>query len=176
MANHMRTNNQIRDTHNGNMRSARSLSAVERGESRYIYDNTARELAPETEVRKKNSKQIAPAPSHKKRARHSAMNLPYVMFLIMAVAATCIMCMRYIKLQSSIVSHVKTISAMEMDLSELKAENDDLEARIKGAVDLEEIKRRAMDELGMTYAREDQIVEYNSDGTDYVRQFITIDE
>ena len=40
---------------------------------------------------------------------------------------------------------------------------------------IENIKKRAMDELGMTYASDDQIVVYNSDGTDYVRQFVSIE-
>lgn len=56
-----------------------------------------------------------------------------------------------------------------------KAENDDYESRIKGAIGLENIKKRAMDELGMTYASDDQIVVYNSDGTDYVRQFVSLE-
>jgi hypothetical protein len=64
---------------------------------------------------------------------------------------------------------------MEIELQSLRAENDDYESRIKGAIGLENIKKRAMDELGMTYASDDQIVVYNSDGTDYVRQFVSIE-
>ena len=64
---------------------------------------------------------------------------------------------------------------MEIELDSLKAENDDYESRIKGAVGLENIKKRAMDDLGMSYASDEQIVVYESDGTDYVRQFVAIE-
>ena len=39
-----------------------------------------------------------------------------------------------------------------------------------------DIKKQAMDELGMQYAKEDQIVTYNSEEGNYVRQYIEIDE
>ena len=44
-----------------------------------------------------------------------------------------------------------------------------MENRIKGAVDLEEVKYRAMNELGMQYANSDQIIAYECEDTDYVR-------
>ena len=48
-------------------------------------------------------------------------------------------------------------------------------SRIKGAVDLEQVKYRAMNELGMQYANSDQIVAYVCDDTDYVTQLIDIE-
>ena len=41
--------------------------------------------------------------------------------------------------------------------------------------DLEEIKRIAISELGMTYAEEGQIILYSSAGTDYMRRTPTAD-
>lgn len=38
-------------------------------------------------------------------------------------------------------------------------------------VDLEEIRRIATEELGMTYAAKDQVVLYESEESDYVRQY-----
>ena len=68
----------------------------------------------------------------------------------------------------------KNIAVLEAQYNTLKAENDDTESRIKGAVDLEDIKRRAMTELGMQYANENQIVSYETDDDDYVRQYIDL--
>ena len=42
--------------------------------------------------------------------------------------------------------------------------------RIESAIDLEEIKRVAIAELGMTYPKEGQIVTYGSVDYDYVRK------
>ena len=139
----------------------------------YVYGNTARALRPiEKEVR---SPRKLTAKSRKNIDRDTGMNPGFMIFMTLAMVLTGIVCVQYIRLQSSLTTYVNTISAMEVELQALRAENDDYESRIKGAIGLENIKKRAMDELGMTYASDDQIVVYNSEGTDYVRQFVSIE-
>lgn len=139
----------------------------------YVYGNTARALRPvgyddSEEIRISNR-------ARRNRDRHKHMNFGYVAFLTFAIAVTGFGCLQYLQLQSYLTNSVKNISQLEIRLNELKAENDDTESRIKGAVGLEEIKKRAMEELGMQYATEEQIIKYESDDTDYVRQYIDID-
>lgn len=43
-------------------------------------------------------------------------------------------------------------------------------SRITNSIDLEEIRRIAIGELGMTYAKEGQIESYSSEGNDYMRR------
>ena len=144
-----------------------------RRNNEYVYGNTARALRPiEQEVR---SPQKLSTGSRKNIKRDSAMNPGFMIFMTLAMVLTGVVCVQYIRLQSSLTTYVNTISAMEIELQSLRAENDDYESRIKGAVGLENIKKRAMDDLGMTYASDDQIVVYNSDGTDYVRQFVSLE-
>ena len=50
------------------------------------------------------------------------------------------------------------------------AENDEEYSRIISSVDLEYIKDVAINQLGMRYAEEGQIVEVETQGDDYVRQ------
>ena len=139
----------------------------------YVYGNTARALRPiEKEVR---SPRKLTAKSRKNIDRDTGMNPGFMIFMTLAMVLTGIVCVQYIRLQSSLTTYVNTISAMEIELQGLRAENDDYESRIKGAIGLENIKKRAMDELGMTYASDDQIVIYNSEGTDYVRQFVSLE-
>ena len=139
----------------------------------YVYGNTARALRPiEKEVR---SPRKLSAKSRKNIDRDTGMNPGFMIFMTLAMVLTGIVCVQYIRLQSSLTTYVNTISAMEVELQALRAENDDYESRIKGAIGLENIKKRAMDELGMTYASDEQIVTYNSEGTDYVRQFVSIE-
>jgi hypothetical protein len=139
----------------------------------YVYGNTARALRPiEKEVR---SPRKLSAKSRKNIDRDTGMNPGFMIFMTLAMVLTGIVCVQYIRLQSSLTTYVNTISAMEVELQGLRAENDDYESRIKGAIGLENIKKRAMDELGMTYASDEQIVVYNSEGTDYVRQFVSIE-
>lgn len=49
-------------------------------------------------------------------------------------------------------------------------ENDEEYNRINSNIDLEEIKRIAIGELGMTYAGEGQIITYSHVGNDYMRK------
>ena len=53
----------------------------------------------------------------------------------------------------------------------MKLENDETYTKIMSSVDLEEIKRIAINELGMKYAKEGQVITYSGEGSDYVRQY-----
>ena len=60
---------------------------------------------------------------------------------------------------------------MEKQLNTLTKENDENYNRINGNIDLEEIRRIAIQEYGMRYVEEGQIVTYSDNGgMDYVRQ------
>ena len=138
---------------------------------RYVYGNAVRALSP-VKVEKP-----APKLSHtarRNRDKAARMNPGWVLFLTVAMVATGVALIFYLRLQSDITNRVKNIAVLEAQYNSLKAENDDTESRIKGAVDLENIKLRAMTELGMQYANENQIVSYETDDDDYVRQYIDI--
>ncbi len=141
-------------------------------EEQYVYGNAVRALQP---VRVEKP---APKLSHtarRNRDRAARMNPGWVLFLTAAMVATGTALILYLRLQSDITNRVKNIAVLEAQYNSLKAENDDTESRIKGNIDLEEIKRKAMTELGMQYANESQIVSYEVDDDDYVRQYIDID-
>ena len=99
------------------------------------------------------------------------MDLGYVAFLSVSLLVMCVAAVLYIRLQSGITTHLKTISALESQVAELKADNDAAEKRIETAVDLSTIKDIAMNQLGMSYAGPDQIIHYTVDKEDYMIQF-----
>ena len=83
----------------------------------------------------------------------------------------------YISLQSQVTNSVKNIATLESQLNSLKQDNDEAYNRANGHIDLDEIKRIAIQEYGMTYADEGQIVNYSDGGgNDYVRQVAPIPE
>lgn len=88
-----------------------------------------------------------------------------ISFMVLVVSIT-----YYISLQSDITSLSKNISSMERTLNELKLDNDENYSRINSSVDIDEIRRVAIQELGMKYADEGQIINFNGEGSDYVRQ------
>ena len=58
----------------------------------------------------------------------------------------------------------------ESELNILKLSNDEDYNRIISSINLEDIKRVAIGELGMGYAKEGQIVEYENEEGDYMRR------
>lgn len=99
------------------------------------------------------------------------MNLGYVSFMVAALLVVCIVLIGYINLQSDITNRITHISEMESELNDLKLANDETYTKIMSSVDLEEIKRIAINELGMRYAGEGQVITYSGEGSDYVRQY-----
>lgn len=103
------------------------------------------------------------------------MNPGYVLFLSVALAFAVMTLCSYINLQSDITNQVDAISEMESRYNNLKLTNDEEYNRINSSLDLEQIKAVAIGELGMTYAREGQIVNVEDAETDYVRQTEALD-
>ncbi len=136
--------------------------------SMYVQGNTVRKLSalPETKqpIRKVGEQ------TSRNRARALRMNVGYVLFLAVAMIAAGFILTGYLTLQSDITNSIKNISAQEKILNDLRLDNDENYSRITSSVNLEEVKRIAIQELGMQYAKEGQIVEFNGEGSDYVRQ------
>ena len=78
--------------------------------------------------------------------------------------------MNYVQLQSDMTKLANQVAKKESELNSLKLSNDEEYSRITNSIDLEEIRRIAIGELGMTYAKEGQIESYSSEGNDYMRR------
>lgn len=116
-------------------------------------------------------------PNHtarKNREKAVQMNFGYVAFLVGALALAAVVLIGYINLQSDITNSVKRVSRMESELHALRQDNDEYETRINSSVDLEEVKRIAICELGMKYASEGQIIRVEGGGDDYARKYAEI--
>ena len=109
------------------------------------------------------------------RSRRGA-GIGYVLFVAAALAFTAVILMQYISLRSDVTNKLKNISALEAQLNELRLDNDATYSRINSNMDLEQIRDTAINELGMTYAKEGQIETFTSENGDYVRQIAKIDE
>lgn len=96
------------------------------------------------------------------------MSIGYVTFLMVALVACAFFLVNYIQMQSELTARITEVSRMESELNSLKLANDEEYSRIN--INLEEIKRIAIGELGMTYATEGQVIPYESNSNDYMRQ------
>ena len=139
----------------------------------YVQGNAVRKLDVTEEIERQPKKKISnTARKNRERAKH--MSAGYVMFLCTALVVTGITLVNYIGLQSDITNSVKHISTLEKQLNDLKLAHDEDYSRITSSVNLEEIKRVAIQELGMQYAEEGQIVPFSSQNNDYVKQMADI--
>lgn len=107
----------------------------------------------------------------KTKVKAVPMNKGYIAVAALAFVIVCGVLMSYVNLQSNITNYVANISKLESQLNEMKLANDETYTKIMSSVDLEEIKRIAVNELGMKYAKEGQVVQYTGEGNDYVRQY-----
>ena len=138
------------------------------GNSSYIRGNTVRVADPVRELQTP-PKKVSHA-TRKNRDRALYMNLGYVLFLCAALAVAGIVLIGYLKTQAELTVSIKHVASLESELNDMKLSNDEKLERINSSVNLEEIKKIAVEELGMTYAKEGKVVKTSSEGSDYVRQ------
>lgn len=105
-----------------------------------------------------------------RRKTRAIVRIKTALFLLVTIGVLAFVITYYLTLQAGITSSVKAISVKENQLNELRLDNDENYSRITSNVDLEEIRRVAIQELGMRYADEGQIISFDGEGSDYVRQ------
>lgn len=142
----------------------------------YVYGNTARKAVAPAQQRparapKKVSRQVQ---QNRDKALH--MSKGYVAFLAIAAVVALFTCVYYLQLQSESTNLSKTITAMQQELSDAKEANTTRYNAIVNSMNLEEIRDKAMKDLGMVYATEDQIIKYKSPTSNAVTQYASIPE
>jgi hypothetical protein len=141
----------------------------------YIQGNAVKKLDVVTAIEEKEVKKLSPkVRQNREKAVH--MSFGYVLFLSTALLVAGFILISYIKLQAEITSSIKSIAILESQLNDLQMSNDEEYSRITSSIDLDEVKRVAIEELGMQYPTEDQVIVYNSEESDYVRQVSDISE
>lgn len=125
-----------------------------------------REIREERERKRRQARRKAQAAMRRKRV--------YSMYIVSVAVALVGLFVGYINLTNSITTHTDNISALEQNISDLKASNSATESRIASATNLGDIKTAAINEMGMVYANADQIVYYDMDSSDYMNQYHNI--
>ncbi len=148
------------------------------GRQAYIYGNVVpkpvyepKRYTPQAERPKKVSRQVK---NNRKLAM--GMNRPYVIFLAAVAVVMLAICVNYVQLRSEIISRSREINELQEELSALSEENTTKYNVIMDSVNLEEIREKAINEFGMTYASEDQMIEYDNPTGDYIKQYDQIPE
>ncbi len=133
-----------------------------------IEGNTVREL--EREYVQPFKKPVSDT-VQKNREKAAHMNVGYVAFLLLMAGILFIGCTAYINLRNEITEKQKSVERLQSQVASLKLSNDEEYDRIIGNVDMEEIKKIAMNELHMKYPDSEQVSIMADNDTDYVRQY-----
>jgi cell division protein FtsL len=163
-----------------------SARATDQRQAYYIDGNTIRrsEAVPdyrtvrrrhiedERELRRRNTERARRI----RNERELRTSRSYVVFLTMVVLVFGTIAGLYINLQSDVTAKMKSIASLETKIEDVRAENDEAYKRINTSVDLEAIRDTAMNELGMSYAKESQIIYYSVSEDDYMNQYGEIPE
>ena len=141
----------------------------------YIYGNTVRqaEVMPQRqeEPRKEHKKKKLDRQILKNRRKAMRMNPAYVMFLSIAAVAALVVCVWYLQVRAELTSRTEHITELQQELADAKEENTTRYNVVMDSVNLEEVREKAMDDLGMVYANENQVVEYDNPDGDYIKQY-----
>ncbi len=104
-------------------------------------------------------------------AREIERSRSYLVFMSVAVMVVALFSIGYIKFNSDLTMRLNNISKLEKQVSNLTASNDSLSKRLGGTVLLSDIRDIAINEYGMVYPSDDQIVYYHIDNSDYMIQY-----
>lgn len=142
-------------------------SAVNR--SGYVYGNTVRGAEIQRQLQEPPKRPVQNE-VRKNRDKAHHMSMGYVLFLAAALIAAGLILVNYVQLQAELTNLTKGNAALVSELSDRRLSNDEAYNRVLSSIDLEEVKRIAIGELGMVYAQEGQIYNYTSEGNDYMRK------
>lgn len=135
----------------------------------YIYGNTVRKEEIQRQLQEPPRRPVQnEVRKNRDKARH--MSMGYVLFLAAALVVAGLILVNYVQLQADLTNLTKLNATKISELSSLRLANDEAYNRVLSSIDLEEVKRIAIGELGMVYAEEGQIYHYTSEGNDYMRK------
>ena len=135
-----------------------------------VQGNVARQLyaVPDRHVRPAGP---AAVPNRRRKQEKNTLSIPYCIFVTVACILTMVFGAYYLEQQAIATSSQKKIASLESQLAELKKVNADDLNRIETSVNLEEIRDIAINELGMIYATQENVVLYKKTTQNYVSQY-----
>lgn len=154
-------------------------------QSYYVNGSTVRQIGAQPvrreridrrqeEINKQKKRRQNAARRNRERALH--MSRGYVAFLTICVGIVAFAAVSLIQIQSQVTQRMEHIAALQSQITDMKADNDARYKEIVTSVDLEQIKDVAINELGMQYATEEQIVFFSVENDNFMDQYSDIPE
>lgn len=138
--------------------------------SAYVPARRQREL-PIPPVQQPKKKKKISREAKKNRERAMAISPMYMCALAIAVIATLMICVSFLTLESEVRVQAQAVTQKEKELNKLLDENSATKERLNASMDANYIYKVAKKELGMDYAKENQVIYYQSSKPDYIKQY-----
>ena len=106
----------------------------------------------------------------RKPVKKQGLDIFSLLFLSLAIGITLYTCVDYLQVQAMITQKNDQITKLERNLLKTQNENKAALAQIDTSLDLNYIYQVATGELGMVYPSEEQVIPYESNLSDYVKQ------
>jgi cell division protein FtsL len=112
----------------------------------------------------------------KSRRKEQARTMDGISLILLTVAVllTFYVCIQYLQVRLEITGLNKNIASMESQVATMKRDNNAALEEINQAFDLKYVYRVATQELGMVFPSKEQVINYDSRKSDYVKQFSDI--
>lgn len=108
------------------------------------------------------------------KERQREFSLSYMVGFVAVVGLSLFVLGDYIKEEATLYKQSRQIQLLQNTRDNLMVENDAAEARLEDNVDLAEIEQIAVEQYGMIYPEQSQIIEFENTEGDYIRQYENI--
>lgn len=143
----------------------------------YMYGSAARNIDVTTAIHEQPTYEpLMSIDGAERERRRTGLSLVYVLFITASFLFLGYTLIQYITLHSELTESADKVAVYEQQLYNLTLANDDEYSKMVKSVDLDEIRSIAINELGMVYPSDEQIISYNREHSDYVRQVQDIED
>lgn len=146
----------------------------------YMVDGTAaRQLQVVPDYEREQEQVVQPEVTERpRRAPKVSHGIDFVSMslLVAAMAITLYLCYNYLQVQGNIVQLKRDVAVLEQELNTLLDENSALEEGLNGQIDWDVVYSTAINEFGMVYPNNNEVVTYKSAKKGHVIQYKDIPE
>lgn len=140
----------------------------------YVYGNAVSQperLPSETRENRPARKRRTSRQVIRNRHRAQRISPAYATFLVVAAVCAVFVCVMYLRLQADVLNRADQITALQEELTDLKESNDTAYNAAEDSVNLETVRDKAMNEMGMVYESQGKVIYYQSPTSDYLKQY-----
>lgn len=147
----------------------------------YVYGNAVEKEQVLPKRRQETRQDVRPVRENrtsrqvrKNRNRALSINPAYAGFLAVAAVFAVLVCVCYLRLQADIVNRSENITYLQEELAAITEANDTAMHAAEDSLNLEEVRAKAVNELGMVYSAQGRVVEYDAPAKESVKQYSDI--